>query len=101
MFSATPAQAELLAFVENYQLEHSGASPSFEEMKQALGIASKSGVARLVYALEERGRLRRLPHRARALEIVPQADPAALAKYSTLELLAELARRSQVNREAA
>lgn len=64
----TPKQHELLCFIHN-SLEESGVSPSFEEMKDALGLKSKSGVHRLISALEERGFLRRLPNRARALEV--------------------------------
>ncbi|HEY9093136.1 transcriptional repressor LexA [Parasphingorhabdus sp.] len=64
----TPKQHELLCFIHN-RLEESGVSPSFEEMKDALGLKSKSGIHRLISALEERGFLRRLPNRARALEV--------------------------------
>ena len=58
-----------------------GVSPSFDEMKEALDLASKSGIHRLITALEERGFLRRLPHRARALEVVklPQQATAGRA----------------------
>ncbi|MEL0253697.1 MAG: transcriptional repressor LexA, partial [Novosphingobium sp.] len=59
----------------------SGISPSFEEMKEALDLKSKSGVHRLISALEERGFIRRLPNRARALEVLRQPD-SALAKKS-------------------
>ena len=52
------------------QLDAGGISPSFEEMKEALGLKSKSGIHRLISALEERGFLRRLPNRARALEVI-------------------------------
>ena len=60
-------------------VKESGVSPSFDEMKEALDLASKSGIHRLITALEERGFLRRLPHRARALEVVklPQQATAA------------------------
>lgn len=101
MIGITQAQAELLAFIERYQAEHKGVCPSFEEMKQALGLHSKSGVHRIVLALEERGRLRRLPNRNRSLEIVPETDKSALADFPTVDLLAELARRSNENRRAA
>jgi repressor LexA len=61
------------------RIKESGVSPSFDEMKEALDLASKSGIHRLITALEERGFLRRLPHRARALEVVklPQQATAA------------------------
>ncbi|GGD52092.1 transcriptional repressor LexA [Erythrobacter arachoides] len=65
----TAKQHELLLFI-NRRLEASGISPSFEEMKEALDLKSKSGVHRLISALEERGFIRRLANRARALEVV-------------------------------
>jgi repressor LexA len=70
----TRKQHELLMFIHE-RIKESGVSPSFEEMKEALDLRSKSGIHRLITALEERGFLRRLAHRARALEIVklPQA----------------------------
>ncbi|WP_225206843.1 transcriptional repressor LexA [Novosphingobium huizhouense] len=69
----TRKQHELLTFIQN-RLEDSGISPSFEEMKEALDLKSKSGVHRLISALEERGFIRRLPNRARALEVLRAAD---------------------------
>lgn len=65
----TRKQHELICFIED-RLAESGVSPSFEEMKDALELKSKSGVHRLISALEERGYLRRLPNRARALEVL-------------------------------
>ena len=65
----TRKQHELLMFIHE-RIKESGVSPSFDEMKEALDLASKSGIHRLITALEERGFLRRLPHRARALEVV-------------------------------
>lgn len=65
----TKKQQELLCFIEQ-RLAADGVSPSFEEMKAALDLKSKSGIHRLITALEERGFIRRLPHRARALEII-------------------------------
>jgi repressor LexA len=65
----TRKQHELLVFI-NDRLGDDGVSPSFDEMKDALGLRSKSGIHRLVSALEERGFIRRLPHRARALEVL-------------------------------
>ena len=61
----TKKQQELLRFIEQ-RLAADGVSPSFEEMKAALDLKSKSGIHRLITALEERGFIRRLPHRARA-----------------------------------
>lgn len=72
----TRKQHELLRFIEK-RLQESGVSPSFEEMKEALALKSKSGVHRLIGALEERGFIRRLPNRARALEVVRQPEAVA------------------------
>src|SRR5687768_5077728 len=74
----TAKQKELLLYIHE-RIKESGVSPSFDEMKDALDLASKSGIHRLITALEERGFLRRLPHRARALEVVklPQQATAA------------------------
>src|SRR5579864_1076104 len=69
----TRKQHELLCFI-NERLNESGVSPSFEEMKEALDLKSKSGVHRLISALEERGFIRRLPNRARALEVLRQPE---------------------------
>src|SRR5690606_9356903 len=69
----TAKQHELLRFIQR-KLEDTGISPSFEEMKDALDLKSKSGVHRLISALEERGFLRRLPNRARALEVLRQPE---------------------------
>jgi len=67
----TAKQHELIRFIQQ-RLEETGVSPSFEEMKEALDLKSKSGVHRLISALEERGFIRRLPNRARALEVIRQ-----------------------------
>ena len=77
----TRKQHELLTFI-NGRLGETGVSPSFEEMKEALDLKSKSGVHRLISALEERSFIRRLPNRARALEILrlPDAIKAAAPK---------------------
>ena len=69
----TAKQHELLRFIQR-KLEETGISPSFEEMKDALDLKSKSGVHRLISALEERGFIRRLPNRARALEVLRQPE---------------------------
>src|SRR5665213_3105971 len=71
----TRKQHELLMFIHE-RIKESGVSPSFDEMKEALDLASKSGIHRLITALEERGFLRRLPHRARALEVVRLPEEA-------------------------
>ena len=65
----TPKQRDLLEFIHQ-RLTATGVPPSFDEMKVALELKSKSGIHRLITALEERGFIRRLPHRARALEIL-------------------------------
>ncbi len=72
----THKQHELLVYI-NRRLADSGVSPSFEEMKEALGLKSKSGIHRLISGLEERGFIRRLPHRARALEVVKLPEESA------------------------
>ena len=79
----TRKQHQLLLFIHDH-LSKYGVSPSFDEMKSALDLKSKSGIHRLITGLEERGFIRRLPHRARAVEILrlpndlsnPAADPA-------------------------
>jgi len=65
----TRKQYELLVYIQK-RLNESGISPSFDEMKEALNLKSKSGIHRLITGLEERGYIRRLPHKARALEIL-------------------------------
>jgi repressor LexA len=72
----TRKQFELLMFIHE-RLKESGIPPSFDEMKDALDLRSKSGIHRLITALEERGFIRRLPNRARALEVVKLPDSVA------------------------
>ncbi len=74
----TAKQRELLLFI-NQRLTATGVSPSFDEMKDALSLKSKSGIHRLVSGLEERGFIRRLPHRARALEVKKLPEESAAA----------------------
>src|SRR5258705_3982259 len=74
----TRKQHELLMFIHE-RIKETGVSPSFDEMKDALDLASKSGIHRLITALEERGFLRRLPHRARALEVTKLPEQATTA----------------------
>ena len=71
----TRKQNELLRFIHE-RLRESGIPPSFDEMKEALDLKSKSGIHRLITALEERGFIRRLPNRARALEVVRLPESA-------------------------
>ena len=82
----TKKQLDLLEFI-NTRIQRDGVPPSFDEMKEALDLRSKSGIHRLITALEERGFIRRLAHRARALEIVklPDAMIAKAAAKSTFE----------------
>src|ERR1700752_1422721 len=72
----TRKQAELLRFIHE-RLKEAGVPPSFDEMKDALDLRSKSGIHRLITALEERGFIRRLPNRARAIEVIklPELSP--------------------------
>ena len=77
----TAKQRELLLFI-NTRLGETGISPSFDEMREALDLKSKSGVHRLISALEERGFIRRLPNRARALEVVKLPESSAPAAIS-------------------
>ncbi|HJS41807.1 MAG TPA: transcriptional repressor LexA [Sphingomicrobium sp.] len=90
----TAKQRELLQFIHE-RLKQSGVSPSFDEMREALDLKSKSGVHRLISALEERQFIRRLPNRARALEVIkmPEVAPAPqpsrgmpIAANDTLEI---------------
>ncbi len=77
----TRKQHELLMFIHE-RIKETGVSPSFDEMKEALDLASKSGIHRLITALEERGFLRRLPHRARALEVTKLPQQATTSAPS-------------------
>lgn len=86
----TRKQHELIRFIQA-RLEDTGVSPSFEEMKEALDLKSKSGVHRLISALEERGFIRRLPNRARALEVLRQPEDVSTAASRTASNVASLA----------
>ena len=78
----TKKQHQLLMFIHE-RMQSDGVAPSFDEMKAALDLKSKSGIHRLITALEERGFLRRLPHRARALELVKLPENAAPSEVGT------------------
>lgn len=82
----TRKQQELLLYI-NSRLGEDGISPSFDEMKDAVGLKSKSGIHRLITALEERGFIHRLPHRARALEVLklPPGIEGTVATLSVIE----------------
>ena len=79
----TAKQRELLLFIDD-RLKDKGISPSFDEMREALDLKSKSGVHRLISALEERGFIRRLPNRARALEVVKLPEARASATVTPI-----------------
>ena len=91
----TAKQHELLLFI-NQRLDDSGISPSFEEMKEALDLKSKSGVHRLIGALEERGFIRRLANRARALEVVKMPDGGAARGGNVVNLAAAASTKPQM-----
>src|SRR5664279_1780603 len=74
----TKKQSELLRFI-NERLKEAGVPPSFDEMKDALDLRSKSGIHRLITALEERGFIRRLPNRARAIEVIKLPDSSTVS----------------------
>jgi repressor LexA len=78
----TRKQHELLMFIHE-RIKETGVSPSFDEMKEALDLASKSGIHRLITALEERGFIRRLAHRARALEVTKLPEQASASSGRT------------------
>ena len=78
----TIKQRELLNFLQVYENKHK-ASPSFDEMRQAIGLASKSGIHRLISGLEERGFIRRLANRARAIEIIRNENTALETNQKT------------------
>lgn len=84
----TRKQNELLTYIQTYMATEP-VSPSFEEMKDAVKLKSKSGVHRLISALEERGFIRRLPNRARAIELT---NP--LGRFTTDDLVREIERRN-------
>jgi repressor LexA len=85
----TAKQRELLLFIQK-RLGETGVSPSFDEMREALDLKSKSGVHRLISALEERGFIRRLPNRARALEVIklPESSAPAPAQPKAMPVIA-------------
>jgi len=96
----TAKQHELLLFIQQ-RLEDSGISPSFEEMKEALDLKSKSGVHRLISALEERGFIRRLANRARALEVVRQPENVTNARSAANGAVAKITTPPVATRQPA
>ncbi|MXP25287.1 transcriptional repressor LexA [Altererythrobacter indicus] len=95
----TAKQHELLLFIQR-KLEETGISPSFEEMKEALELKSKSGVHRLISALEERGFIRRLPNRARALEVLKSVDETTAGKTAKQNSSATMAKTAANDRQS-
>lgn len=93
----TAMQAALLAYIRDEQAQ--GRTPSFRETADHLGLKSISGVSRLVEALVERGHLRRIANRARALEVIA-GDQEALARFTDTQLADELARRAKARLHA-
>ena len=101
----TRKQHELLLFIHE-RLRESGIPPSFDEMKDALDLASKSGIHRLITALEERGFIRRLPNRARALEVIKLPDslsqsPVAQRRFAPSVIEGSLGRAAPLARMQA
>ena len=101
----TRKQHELLLFIHE-RLRESGIPPSFDEMKDALDLASKSGIHRLITALEERGFIRRLPNRARALEVIKLPDslsqsPVAQRRFAPSVIEGSLGRAAAPERVMA
>jgi repressor LexA len=101
----TRKQHELLLFIHE-RLKETGIPPSFDEMKEALDLASKSGIHRLITALEERGFIRRLPNRARALEVTRLPDSIApglnqAKKFSPSVIQGSLGRAPEKPRQSA
>lgn len=93
MMSLTQREADLMDFLRQ-RIGETGIAPSLEEMRKGLGLAAKSGVHRMLEGLEERGRIRRLPGKARAIEII---EPGfRLASFTTEQLRAEIARRESI-----
>lgn len=92
MIPLTAKQIELLTYLKSCER-----CPSFDEMKDALGLHSKAGIHRLIEALEERGYIKRAPNRARAIELIEEPTlPDTLAKFTVTELAAEARRRGLV-----
>ena len=95
MIGLTQRQADLLTYLR--ECEAKGRTPSFEEMKDAVRLQSKSGVQRLILALEERGFIRRVPNRARSIELLSESEraarPLSLSSFADSEIAAEYRRR--------
>lgn len=93
----THRERELLRFIERYIAENDGVAPTFTEMAAAIGLASKSGVLRIILSLERQGRVRREANQTRAVR--PAAVPLDLSKATDGALLAEVAARGLLRAE--
>jgi SOS-response transcriptional repressor LexA len=100
-YGTTRKQNELVAFITDYYLKTGGGSPSYDEMMRALGLRSKSGIHRLLHGLAERGKVRLIPNRARA--VAPVLDELLQVRLPVeLDLLVrELAAQNDESLEAA
>lgn len=92
----TSKQKMLYDFITTFQRDNDGVSPSFIEMREALGLSSKSGIYRLLRGLEEQGFIRRLKHRARAIEVVKKVTSTTLYGFTNEDLAVEAGRRGLV-----
>lgn len=104
MIGLTAQQSQLKSFIQSFQTENFGVSPSFHQMAEAMGLTSKASIHRLLDALEERGHLYRIPNRARAIEVIAPASPLniadALRFASDEQIQAELGRRQSLSAAA-
>ncbi|KMS59995.1 hypothetical protein V474_07865 [Novosphingobium barchaimii LL02] len=105
MIGLTPKQSQLFRYLEGYMSGPGSVAPTFAEMGAAVGLTSKSAVHRLLSALEERAYIRRIPNRARAIEIIRDGDRRqdvahALTLASDYQLQAEINRRRSIPKAA-
>lgn len=101
MIGLTRRQTDCLAFIKKYITENNGVPPSFDEIKDNAGLRSKSGVHRVITALEERGLIRRLRNRARAIEVMdPTQGDLWFLSQSTLEWVQSGAARRSISAES-
>jgi repressor LexA len=92
----TTRQRDLLVFLSSH-VDERGVMPAYQEMAKAIGIASKSGIHRMVLALEERGHIKRIPYRARAIEIVKRPDTASNVTKDSVAFATEVARTLSIS----
>lgn len=91
----TPHQKQTLDFLKSYQAEHGGVSPTFAEILEHLGAKSKSRVSEILIALEERGHIRRLANKPRAIEIVSERSPVSLPPHIDARLRSYCAKHGE------